>query len=173
MDSTIVAAMIALSGVIVSTVITCIIAFGTRKYNYSQLFAETVSKNRMDWINIWRENLATFLSCARMIAYSGKRSSNMAHSKRRFSNMAHSKRRSSNKDDILKEMYRARERIVLRLNMDEDDHYILYRLLMDSIWENINKANIDKQCRLVEEQAREILKPEWERVKKEAKGKIK
>ena len=163
MDSTIVAAMIALSGVIASTVITCIIAFGTRKYNYSQLFAETVSKNRMDWINIWRENLATFLSCARMIAYSGKRSSNIAHSKRR----------SSNKDDILKEMYRARERIVLRLNMDEDDHCILYRLLMDSVWETINKANIDKQCRLVEEQAREILKPEWERVKQEAKGKIK
>ena len=39
----------------------------TLRFHYRQLFAETVSKNRMDWINVWRESLAEFLSVATVL----------------------------------------------------------------------------------------------------------
>ena len=39
----------------------------TLRFSYKQLFAETVSKNRMDWINVWRENVSKFLACAEVL----------------------------------------------------------------------------------------------------------
>ena len=41
--------------------------FLTVRLGYKQLFAKTVSANRMDWINVWRENISRFLACAEIL----------------------------------------------------------------------------------------------------------
>ena len=41
-----------------------LIPFLTLQFNYRQLYAQTISTNRMDWINKWRENISKFLACA-------------------------------------------------------------------------------------------------------------
>ena len=66
-DPAVISALIAFGGVIISILVT--IAFGviTNRYNYNQLFAQTISNNRMDWINVWRENISKFLACAEFL----------------------------------------------------------------------------------------------------------
>ena len=63
----VIAALIALVGVILSVSITLVLGLATRKYNYNQLFAQTVSSNRMEWINVWRENISTFLAGVKVL----------------------------------------------------------------------------------------------------------
>ena len=46
----------------------------------------------------------------------------------------------------------------------------MYGALMNFDWKMKDDLDFKKQCEVVELLAREILKPEWERVKKEAKG---
>lgn len=37
------------------------------KFNYKKMFVETISKNRMEWINVWRENISKFLDCSEIL----------------------------------------------------------------------------------------------------------
>ena len=60
--------------------------------------------------------------------------------------------------------------ITTRLNMEEEPHILMYGALMNFDWKMKDDLDFKKQCEVVELLAREILKPEWERVKKEAKG---
>ena len=46
MEPEVIAAIIALAGVILSTAISLIIGFWSKRYNYHHLFAETVSQSR-------------------------------------------------------------------------------------------------------------------------------
>ena len=145
----VIAAIISLGGVILPVCVTLCIGLFTHRYNYHQLYAETVSKNRMEWINIWRENLSVFLACAEML---------------------HTACNSGEREGYRKEMLIARGRIVMRLNDREAEHVALYRAIMNLDCAPCNE-NFYKQVVQIEGMARAILKTEWERVKKEAKGK--
>ena len=137
--------IVAFAGVVISI----LVGVYTHRYNYHHLFAETVSKNRMEWINIWRENLSVFLACAEML---------------------HTACDSGERESYRKEMLTARGRIVMRLNDREAEHVALYGAIMNLDCTPCNE-NFYKQVTQIEEIARVILKREWERVKKEAKGK--
>lgn len=147
----IVSALIALSGVIISVMVTLVIDIMTTRFNYRQLYAQTVSTNRMDWINVWRENISTFLACAEALR----------------SNT------SSNSDELIKiekEMYESRGMIVSRLNLDEIDHQTML-LLINTFSIYCSDQEFINQRESILALARKILKPEWERVKEEARGK--
>lgn len=143
-------AICALIGAIAGAIIGFIASILTLRYNYKKLYAETVSNNRMEWINIWRENLAIFLSCARIL---------------------HLRPDRNDKDiiDIKKQMYQAQYMITTRLNLAEISHQLIYNAILEIDTSQTNE-NFNMQCAYIEETARNILKPEWERVKDEAKG---
>lgn len=150
-----------LTGGLVGAVLSFIISFLTLRFNYRQLFAETVSKNRMEWINVWRENIAIFLSRAQALREKEKRCGGV-----------HRFIKSDQGDSVSleAELYKARSMITMRLNMEEEPHILMYGALMNFDWKMKDDLDFKKQCEVVELLAREILKPEWERVKKEAKG---
>ena len=157
MDSTITSALIAVGGVVLSLLVT--IAFGiiTNHYNYNQLFAQTVSDNRMDWINVWRENISKFLACAEFLH-------------------RHNDKNCEKSDECdkcyeyEKEMYQAKSMIISRLNLTENEHVFMKASLDNFDYNDDEKTFIVKREYILE-LARKILKPEWERVKQEAKGK--
>lgn len=136
---------------LVGALIGSLVPFLTLRYNYRQLYAETVSKNRMDWINVWRENISVFLACAETLRNNC----------------------SCISDEILsieKEMYQARGMVVSRLNLNEENHKAML-VLMDSFVVNCSEQDFANQREAILALARKILKPEWERVKNEARGK--
>lgn len=151
MDTEIIAAIIALVGVILSILVSLLISLATTRFNYRQLYAQTVSTNRMDWINKWRENISKFLACAEIL------NNNCACGNNELIT-------------IEKEMYEARGMVVSRLNLDEPNHKAML-VLMNSFVIHCDKQEFIKQREAILALARKILKPEWERVKDEAKGK--
>ena len=150
---TIIAAIIALAGVILSVGISLMVALLTRRYNYHHLFAETVSKNRMEWINVWRENISTFLAIAETLHDSGCK-----------------KDKPCELCELKKEMLKARAMITTRLNMTEELHCLMFAAIKQIDCSQSN-TQFEAQREYIEELARKILKPEWERVKNEAQGK--
>ena len=158
MDSTVAAALIALSGVILSVALSFLVSLITNKYNYNKLFAETVSRNRMEWINVWRENISIFLANARVLHEYGQ---NKKHD-------------SSDEQpgDLLKEFYKAKTMITSRLNLNEGKHALMFAAI-NGLSFNDPPLQFRGKCEYIESLAREILKPEWERVKDEARGKHK
>lgn len=151
MDTEIIAAIIALVGVILSILVSLLISLATTRFNYRQLYAQTVSTNRMDWINKWRENISKFLACAEIL------NNNCACGNNELIT-------------IEKEMYEARGMVVSRLNLDEPNHKAML-VLMNFFVIHCDKQEFIKQREAILALARKILKPEWERVKDEAKGK--
>ena len=146
------AAIIALSGVIVSVGISLLVALLTRRYNYHHLFAETVSKNRMEWINVWRENISTFLAIAETLHECCKKDTPCELC------------------ELKKEMLKARAMITTRLNMTEELHCLMFAAIKQIDCSQSN-TQFEAQREYIGELARKILKPEWERVKNEAQGK--
>lgn len=154
-----------LSGGAIGAILSFFISWRTLQFNYRQLFAETVSKNRMEWINVWRENIAIFLSRAQALREKEKRAPEECACLCCL--------QKSDRDDstsLETELYKARSMITMRLNMKEEPHIRMYGALMELDWKTKDDLDFKKQCERVELLAREILKPEWERVKKEAKG---
>lgn len=150
MEPEVIAAFIALAGVVLSVGISLIIALLSTRYNYRQLYAETVSKNRMEWINVWRQNISLFLTDAELL---------------------HENNRSEEKNcELEKEMLQARSMITIRLNLSEEDHQKLFHAIKTFDYRVDEKQFILKREE-IENLARTILKPEWERVKQEAQGK--
>lgn len=98
MDSDLIAAIIALSGVVLSVVVSFIVSRGTSRYNYRQLFAKTVSESRNKWLNEMRGFIST------MLAEVNFQPTNKTRTKK----------------------YRkARNEIMLRLNLNEALHFAL------------------------------------------------
>lgn len=157
MNSEITSTLIALAGVVFSAIVSFIVSAAATRFNYKQLFAETVSKNRMEWINVWRENISTFLACAEILHEpSGTTPSGSG----------------APNDDMRFKLYEARAMITSRLNMEEELHKIMFSAINTLDWSPSN-GKFAAQREYILETARQILKPEWERVKHEAKGKNK
>ena len=135
------AAIIALAGVILSVGISLMVSLLTRRYNYNQLFAETVSDSRNVWLNEMREYLSEMLAQADKAQNSYKPL----------------------------EYYRARNQVVLRLNLKESLHLMLLQQI--KILDNCTIASYPTTRDNIIEISQIILKEEWEKVKLEAKGK--
>ena len=135
-------AVIAFVGVALSVGVSLIVSLWTRKYNYNQLFAETVSKSRNKWLNEMRGFISTMLTEAE-------------NSKQKCATYT-------------KKYWKARNEIVLRLNLTEPFHQALFNEIkqLDCLNNGNQKQTIDKIIFL----SQAILKEEWEKVKSEAKG---
>lgn len=178
----VIAAIIALCGVILSVAITLVLGLATRKYNYNQLFAQTVSSNRMEWINVWRENISTFLACAKVLHKYPSLLQNEKQGEKKTTNIKQLK--NGKKITVINEtaptidklneyiykMEHARRMITTRLNMNEEMHVMMFGAL-NQLDCDFDDKEFNAKCAYIEELARSILKPEWERMKEEAKGK--
>ncbi len=140
-DSEITAAIISVCGVFFTAVVTILIYVFTRKYDYHRLFAETVSQSRNKWLNEMRQYLSAMLA-------------------------VDNKCRNCHKSS---EYWKARNEVVLRLNMEEADHIMLMSQIR--IMDNCTEANFEQTRENIIEIAHKILKDEWEKVKEESKGK--
>lgn len=161
MKTEVLSAVIALIGVILSVSINVLINMVQTKYNYNQLFAQTVSSSRERWLCILRENLSKCLACAEVL-----------------NNLCCEAKDNGDKEsdckrlEYEKEFLESRGMVVSRLNMNED----LHRLMFSAI----NQLDYTKPCtefvakrEYVYELSRQLLKEEWKRVKDEARGKKK
>lgn len=115
MDSEVIAAIIALSGAILSIGISLIISLWTRRYNYNQLFAETVSKSRNKWLNEMRGFISTMLAEVKNSCSLGKGKEICKNADYQFKSA----------DTRTKEYWKARNEIMLRLNLNEPLHLML------------------------------------------------
>lgn len=137
----------------------------TNKLGYKNLFAEVVSKNRMDWINNFREELSVFLGTAKFVhdCCTNKGSSCMINCQN-----------TGKCCELACNAERARVKLLTRLNQDiskEGNEYNKKFATLISEFKifNIDDDFIDKYNEIIKV-ARGILEPEWVKVKKEAKG---
>ena len=144
-----------LIGAVVGAIFGFIASFLTLRFNYHQLFASTVSSNRMEWINVWRESISKFLACAEILHTTVKTDNN-----------------EKELVEYEKELLEARAMIITRLNTKESDHVLMYGTLTQIDYSPSSQSFYAQQTAIIE-LSQKILKPEWERVKNEAKGKRK
>lgn len=163
---------------LIGAVVALVGSYWVNKFSYKQLFAQTISSNRMDWINVWRENVSKFLACAEIIhdheVQKNKISKKRVTCKKGKCIVVVFYPTSNETDNKIieyrKEMLEARAMIISRLNLNEQDHIDMMAAL-DLFDCNCSEEQFNLQRELVLELTRQILKPEWERLKREAKGK--
>lgn len=143
--------IVAFIGGIIGSAITFIVGIFTLRFNYRQLYAQTVSSTREKWLCILRENLSKFISCAEILNY-GK--------------LNFCKKSVCEKE---KELLEAKAMILSRLNLAEEKHLALYYAI-NTLSYNSN-VNFEAQKDCVMKSARILMKDEWELVKAEARGK--
>mgnify|MGYP006887548878 CR=1 FL=1 len=158
MESEVIAAIIALSGAILSIGISLIISLWTRRYNYNQLFAETVSESRNKWLNEMRDFISTMLAEAQNPC---PITDEDEQCKSKKCLLTDDKARS-------KKYWKARYEIVLRLNLTEPFHQALLNEIRQL--DCLNNCNQEQAINNIITLSQEILKEEWEKVKSEAKG---
>lgn len=156
MDAEVIAAIIALVGVVLSTAISLIIGFWGKRYNYHHLFAETVSQSRNKWLNEMREYISEMLANKRRMVYGNVDEMSAVEI--------------CNKYDTCK------FQVLMRLNINESDHRQLRALIIELDGYGVQKLGQTavKQYETTEleiiEISRKILKEEWDKVKLESKG---
>lgn len=146
-----------LIGAAIGAVLTFIIGLSTTIFSYHDLFARTVSNSRNEWINIWRDEISNFLAISDILRYETFDLQN----KEKYL-------------DFLKEYHVSKNKILMRLNLNEKRHQEIYLLINSIAYEK--KLSSTEYCKLKESLmavSRDLLKDEWERVKQEAKGKRK
>lgn len=148
------AAILSFIGALAGAVIGFVGSWLLLKYNYKDLFAKTVSSNRMDWINKFRDEIAMVIGTIRILK----------HSEPPYYDY---------RADILK-AEQARVRLLTRLNMSTERFGNEYNEVFAARLEALNfydadKVSEDDMQKLIE-LTRKILEPEWQRVKSEAKG---
>ena len=121
----------------------------TLRFNYQKLFAKTVSQNRMDWINNFREELAIVIAATRRPCT----------------------------DEMLFQAEKARAKLLTRLNQNTSKSGNEYNSVMAQRLEQVtfkSKRGFSPPDESVSKElielSRKILEPEWQRVKREARG---
>lgn len=137
----------------------CLFKYLELRFNYRKLRAETVSNSRMQWIDNFREEFATLVGYAKaieglpcLVCNNGCR----------------------NKDKMLEYRFqaeKARYKLLTRLNMDvtrpgNEFNQIMSEALLDIKLGYGTNVDVKRMLSLV----RDILEPEWQRVKSEAEG---
>lgn len=152
-------AIIGLIGGLIGSLITLVIGLLTTRFSYNNLFADTISKNRNNWINTWRDELSKFLAIADMLRH--ETTTKKACNEHEYI-------------ELLKEYHIAKNKIIMRLNLNEKRHQEVYLLINKIAYEEPlynDDYKIAKEALMAV--SRDLLKEEWERVKLEAKGKRK
>lgn len=134
-------ALFTLLGVFVTAFVSWLTSFLTNRYNYRHLFAETVSQSRNKWLNEMRNFISVML--AEAIKCKDKHKT--------------------------KEYYQARNEVLLRLNITEPLHLML-QIEIGKL-DNCHESDYDNIEHNILEISRQLLKKEWDRVRKEAEGK--
>ena len=143
-----------LIGALIGAILTFIPSVFTIRFSYKQLFAQTVSNSRTNWIDNFREEFSDFLG---MVCF-----------------IKNNHCCKTCKKEIIK-AERARVKLLTRLNQDTTKNGNEFNEVFASRLNDINlyaPATItsDKIEALIS-LSRAILEPEWNRVKREAKGK--
>lgn len=140
-----------LIGALVGTLVTIVLGLTTLRFNYKNLYASTVSNSRNNWINIFRDEISQFLALSDML---------------RYETFDH-----DNYLNMLKEYHISKNKIIMRLNLNEKRHQEVYLLINKIAYENVigDEYKVVKEALM--EVTRDLLKDEWERVKLEAGGK--
>ena len=139
MSNEVIVALIAASGVIITAGITLVGYIFTKRHNEKVIFNQTVSKRRNIWLNEMRKYISEMLAQADI---------------------------SQNKDNMPMEYYKAKNQVLLRLNLIEP----LHKMLSQQIESLDNCENYQNTRDKIVEILQAILKEEWEKVKSEAKG---
>lgn len=148
----IVAIMNSAVGALVGAIVSGFGILFVNKFNYRNMYAETVSSNRMDWINQFREEIGTVVACIETPYVNRNSQQSVAAEK-------------------------ARAKLLTRLNMDTTRTGNEYNAVMANVLCELNfwdASPPNRQC--VETLlllTRKILEPEWRRVKREADGRSK
>lgn len=141
-----------LIGALVGSFATILIGILSNRFSYKNLFAETISKSRNNWINIWRDEIANFLAIADILRFEKEKTED-------------------NYIELMKEYHLAKNKIIMRLNMNEKRPQEVYLLINKIAYEEID----DEKYKVLKESliavTQDLLKNEWERVKLEARGK--
>lgn len=124
------------------------------RFNYSQLFAQTVSSNRMNWIDNFREEFSIIVGTVRF---------------------AKGKKYCVNKcNKFILEAEQARVKLLTRLNQNTNKFGNEYNRAFAQRLEAIDFSNLttttEEDVETLIIISRKILEPEWDRVKEEAKG---
>ena len=139
MSNEVIVALIAASGVIITAGITLVGYIFTKRHNEKVIFNQTVSERRNIWLNEMREYISEMLAQADI---------------------------SQNKDNMPMKYYKAKNQVLLRLNLIEPMH----KMLSQQIESLDNCENYQNTRDKIIEILQAILKEEWEKVKSEAKG---
>ena len=136
---------------IIAAVVSMITSNITTRFSYKQLFAETVSKSRNKWLNEMRDFISTMLTEVQKHCSNKNAQDNDSIS-------AHHERTS--------DYWKARNEIMLRLNLNEPLHLMLKNEIL-----NLDNNSDEKTIENIIAISQTLLKEEWEKVKKEARGK--
>lgn len=139
MSNEVIVALIAASGVIITAGITLVGYIFTKRHNEKVIFNQTVSERRNIWLNEMRKYISEMLAQADI---------------------------SQNKDNMPMKYYKAKNQVLLRLNLIEP----LHKMLSQQIESLDNCENYQNTRDKIIEILQAILKEEWEKVKSEAKG---
>lgn len=129
-----------LIGAIIGSILTFIATILTLRFNYKQLYAQTVSQSRNQWLNEMREYISVMLAEACKYMTAYKS----------------------------KEYYVAQNQVLLRMNNREPLHLMLTQEIkkLETCTSETFRA-CESNILAISEL---LLKNEWEKVKKEAKG---
>ena len=135
----------------------------TLRFSYKQLFAQTVSQNRMDWINNFREEISIVVGTAKYL--------NSINQQNNCSNICGT---THQYDEQILCAEKARVKLLTRLNSDASKPGNEFNEIFQDALRKIkfDGKDEDKTLNKLELLAKEILEPEWARVKKEARGNV-
>ncbi len=147
----------------IATIVAAVIAAAISFINMTMTKEMKTSEFRQSWIDALREDIATFLSCARMFARALEECDS-------FDSLFADDKIKNVRQEATERFYK----IKLRLNLNEDAHQKFLDLLQSLITEqnqNITQGSRDPQkiFELLDEittKAATLLKFEWQRVKK-------
>lgn len=149
-----------LIGALIGAIIGFIGGLLTLRLEYRKLFANTVSQNRMEWINNFREEFSIFVGTARNILTCNSAAPPLTPN--------------SNKSQEILKAEQARIKLLTRLNQDISKRGNEYNQEFAEKLESIDLCNTATyNAQDIEDLivlSRAILEPEWVKVKKEAKG---
>ena len=135
---------------IIAAVVSMITTNITTRFSY-KLFAETVSQSRNKWLNEMRSFIATMLAEV-------QKPPSIENVKDNNSSSAYPERTNA--------YWKARNEIMLRLNLNEPLHLMLKNEIL-----NLDNNSDEKTIENIIAISQTLLKEEWEKVKKEAGGK--
>lgn len=158
--------LVALITGVITALVTLVVARFSTKFNYNKLYAETISKNRYDWITLWREYISEYIAICDTLRNQIRREVKNNNCDFDCSRLEQER---SKYLELITKRDKLKYSILLRINPDEDEHIIVGELVKELIFDyDDEKYNFIKEKLISILQI--YLKVEWERVKKESRG---